>query len=308
MIRNHTTRFQSQRAAYHPESHAASSNTVDQDKTYVDTTKSLIRPATKNSPRPPFWINEKQNIQLNLGDANELLNRLRDMVKQVQMVGFDETAAEALQSRIRTTEEQISVHVQLCKKHLVRMSIPSKTERETPSQANVRENAYRIMMDRVNQFIPEFTHVREGYRHKGKQLEARAKESSAANKLMSMDDDDNDSVDPGFTGDQMALLVDAEKQAKERGEVIRQIHHELVEVNELFMDVSLMVKGHEHMLDRIDTNIENTVAHTGAALVENKQAEDHQRSATKKSWLLLVIALLVAGILGLIVIITVVNP
>ncbi|EFA75608.1 syntaxin 7 [Heterostelium album PN500] len=85
---------------------------------------------------------------------------------------------------------------------------------------------------------------------------------------------------------------------QEREEGIRQIEQSIVEINEIFMDLSNMVSEQGVMLNTIEYSLESTVMNTQEGVEQIKKASEHQRSArTKMCWLALIL-FIVAGVLA----------
>lgn len=253
----------------------------------------------------PRWITHKTTIQHHLDAAKDSLNKLETVTRNF-LPGFDALAEEATQREIKSLENSIENRIGLCKDCLAKMAQP--LENETPDGAKTRLSARQSTADLVNAVSQRYHHIQDEYRKRIEQTKARAKESAAADGIVSLgdsDDGETEVADHGFTGDQMALLTNAEKEVEERARVISQISRDLVDIRHIFVDVSDMVRDHGETLVNIDLNIEKTVDRTGAALEENREAEKHQKSAVKKYWLLLVIALMVVVALGLVITITV---
>ncbi|EGG22490.1 syntaxin 7 [Cavenderia fasciculata] len=92
---------------------------------------------------------------------------------------------------------------------------------------------------------------------------------------------------------------------QEREDGIRQIEQSIVEINEIFMDLSNLVSEQGVMLNTIEHSLESTVMNTQEGVVQIKQASQHQRSArTKMCWLALIL-FIVAGVLAVILYFTI---
>jgi len=91
---------------------------------------------------------------------------------------------------------------------------------------------------------------------------------------------------------------------QERDEGIRQIEQSIVEINEIFMDLSTLVSEQGVMLDTIEGSIRQTEINTKEGVGQLRKAAEHQKSSrTKMCWLALIL-LIVAAVLGVILFFT----
>jgi len=83
----------------------------------------------------------------------------------------------------------------------------------------------------------------------------------------------------------------------DREEGIKQIEATITEVGGIFQDLAQIVHEQGYMIDNIESNVEDTSAHTAEAVVQLTQASKHQRSArTKMCWLALILVIVLAVI------------
>jgi len=83
---------------------------------------------------------------------------------------------------------------------------------------------------------------------------------------------------------------------RRRNEEIKEIEKQVIEVNEMFVDVSNLVQEQGHMIDNIESNVEKTSHDTKAATVELKKASEYQKSYRSKLCVLVLIILIIAGV------------
>jgi len=82
---------------------------------------------------------------------------------------------------------------------------------------------------------------------------------------------------------------------------IRQIEKNIIEVNEIFQDLSKLVVEQGSMIDNIESNIESSVVSTSTGVEEIRKASDHQKKARTKLCCLTVILLIIASVLVLVI-------
>jgi len=92
---------------------------------------------------------------------------------------------------------------------------------------------------------------------------------------------------------------------EERERAIRQLEADIVGVNEIFRDLATMVYEQGDMIDSIEANVDSAAVHVEDANVQLHKASDYQKAARKKMCCILVTLVIVAGVLGLIIYISV---
>ncbi|GBG67871.1 hypothetical protein CBR_g990 [Chara braunii] len=87
---------------------------------------------------------------------------------------------------------------------------------------------------------------------------------------------------------------------EERDQGIREIQHQIVEVNEIFKDLAVLVHEQGQMIEDIETNIENTAGSTTQAVKQVAKASKSQRSSDNRACCLMILLVVVVVILVLI--------
>jgi len=82
---------------------------------------------------------------------------------------------------------------------------------------------------------------------------------------------------------------------------IREIEKNVIEVNEIFRDLSALVVEQGSMIDSIESNIESSVEHTSKGAEELVKASKYQKSSRNKLCCLLLIITVIVAALGLFV-------
>jgi len=84
---------------------------------------------------------------------------------------------------------------------------------------------------------------------------------------------------------------------REREDALRQLESDIVNVNEIFKDLAIMVHEQGETIDSIEANVDHTHQHVEQANIQLQKAKTHQSAARKKKCCLIVILLL--AIIGL---------
>eukprot|EP00794_Sanderia_malayensis_P004699 gene4699-5314_t len=103
---------------------------------------------------------------------------------------------------------------------------------------------------------------------------------------------------------QMQMQTEAElslDMIKEREDAIRKLESDILDVNDIFKDLALMVHEQGEMIESIEANVESASANVEHANVQLEKARGYQKASRKKLCCLLVVLLIVAAIIGIII-------
>ena len=112
---------------------------------------------------------------------------------------------------------------------------------------------------------------------------------------------DSATVDP-FSGFQVQQEADVDiEMIREREEALRNLETDIVNVNEIFKDLAIMVHEQGETIDSIEANVDGTQQHVEAANVQLQKAKSHQSSARKKKCCLILILLIAIIVIALVI-------
>jgi len=77
---------------------------------------------------------------------------------------------------------------------------------------------------------------------------------------------------------------------------IEDLQKDMLTVNEMFKDTAKMIGEQEEMLVEVDKDVSNAAGQTGKAVGELNKAEGYQKSAKKKLWIIMIIAIVVVAV------------
>ncbi|KTF85979.1 hypothetical protein cypCar_00026434, partial [Cyprinus carpio] len=97
-----------------------------------------------------------------------------------------------------------------------------------------------------------------------------------------------------FTEEDLELI-------KERETNIRQLESDIVDVNQIFKDLAVMIHDQGDMIDSIEANVESAEVHVERGAEQLQQAAYHQRKSRKRMCFLALILSLVASIFAIII-------
>eukprot|EP00795_Rhopilema_esculentum_P007539 gene7539-13322_t len=91
------------------------------------------------------------------------------------------------------------------------------------------------------------------------------------------------------------------EEIREREEAIRKLESDIIDVNDIFKDLALMVHEQGDIVDSIEANVGNAAANIEEGNVQLEKARDYQKASRRKLCCLVVILLVVAAIIGIII-------
>ncbi|XP_030578323.1 syntaxin-7-like isoform X2 [Archocentrus centrarchus] len=87
----------------------------------------------------------------------------------------------------------------------------------------------------------------------------------------------------------------------ERESAIRQLEADIVDINDIFKDLGMMVHEQGDMIDSIEANVESADTSIQKGIQHLSRASDHQQSSRKKICIIVIVLVVVAVVVGLII-------
>lgn len=91
---------------------------------------------------------------------------------------------------------------------------------------------------------------------------------------------------------------------QERERELRQLEHDIRDVNTIFKDLAVLVHEQGETIDSIEANVENASVHVEEGVTQLQRAKEYQAKARKKKCILLLILLIVVAIIVVILAVT----
>lgn len=107
---------------------------------------------------------------------------------------------------------------------------------------------------------------------------------------------------------QMAMQLEDEANLElllEREQAIHQIENDIVEVNQIFKDLAIMVHDQGTMIDSIEANIEQTSIHVDHGAEQLRAASRYQAASRRKLCIIVLIAVVVLAVVITIIVLSV---
>ncbi|CAG0918472.1 unnamed protein product [Notodromas monacha] len=249
--------------------------------------------------KPPEWLDALDDVQCHLDRLPKKITELETLHdKHLNRPTFDDSAED--ERRIETLTKEISRIFSHAQGLLLEIKAKPRGKAE---EEILRQNVMRSVAMALQDYSASFRQVQSSYVRALKSREDWSDPYFAVPSKMAAEDDLNatysngledalrdplfgikspDSV--GGIGSQRQLLLRMEEDtswADQRDKEISQIVKSIVQLNELFRDLSQMVVEQGTVLDRIDYNIENSSVSVHEGLQQLRKAETYQRKNRK---------------------------
>jgi syntaxin 16 len=213
---------------------------------------------------------------------------------------FDDDAAREQDVEIEEVTRAITEKFHKCQARLKKIAVQGNASiRDMPESEKVlRLNVMRSRANELREMSKRFHTVQRNY------LSAVTRVEQVSSQLNVFDEENRDvgadlaflTQGRAFTPEQMMRLKSWEGETEQRTREIQQIMKSVQELASLFNDLSVLIIEQGSLLDRIDYNVEQTVANLESAQEHLNKAHKHQKaSSTALCIIVLVILIVVCG-------------
>lgn len=182
-----------------------------------------------------------------------------------------------------TLMEAINSKANEMRKELKEIAAQNK-ELEQDSEFRIRDTQQTQLTKSFIDVMNEYQKLQSDYKEKQKkQLERQfliVKPKATAEELQALQENAEEMLQSVFS---LSPKQEARKQLQEmkaRNEDIEKLESSLLELNQLFVDMSILVEQQGDLIDQIDFNVSQAVEYTEKAKIELQEAVTHQ----KKAW------------------------
>ncbi|KAF5275024.1 hypothetical protein FQA39_LY06961 [Lamprigera yunnana] len=246
---------------------------------------------------PPAWIDQLEEAQFTLTKLKTKINDLHMLhSKHLHRPTFDENSEEEMFIENYTSEiTGMFNHI-----HRIVQFIKSHTYEGTPKERQLTSNVVRSLANALQDLSVQFRTLQNTYIKQLKSREERSKmyfEDAAFENDFDVFTNQSDNIDDFFvnsskqmTQQQLLYLEEENTQiAQQREQEINAVVKSIVELNEIFKDLSQMVTDQGSVLDRIDYNIEQTHSQVYEGFKQLQKASAYQKK-NRKMWAIIILA------------------
>ncbi|KCV70692.1 hypothetical protein, variant [Fonticula alba] len=236
---------------------------------------------------PPKWVQffKASNDIMDVIDVH--LNDLESRMMNAAITTFQDSSDRA--RSVEDLGQKISSAIRDAHKVVKMLNVAERDE--TPEVTLSRTNAQKSVALRLQEQSTKLRRLQSDF------LSILNGSTHSNNVLLEFDQDVEDYVDPGFTLEQIAAVDNHAAFVTDRVRKINELNQSIASLAEIFNDLQNLVHIQGTVLDRIDYNLENVVAHTKRANEEVQQASKYQKGSQKKLAIILLIAVAIALLL-----------
>ncbi|VEN41653.1 unnamed protein product [Callosobruchus maculatus] len=234
---------------------------------------------------PPIWIDYLEKAQMVIPKLKAKINDLKLLhSKHLHRSTFDETDDDEV--AIENCTREITRMFNEC--HRLVQTIKSHASEGLPKERRLTVNAYHSLAQTLQELSTLFRSTQNSYLRQIQSREDRSK--MYFDKNIEMDDmysQETEEIDNYFltskVSQQQLLMLEEEntKFAQEREREVNAIMRSILDLNEIFKDLSQMVVDQGTVLDRIDYNIEQSAIQVHEGFKQLQKADAYQRKNRK---------------------------
>lgn len=250
-----------------------------------------------NNRMPPAWIDQLEEAQFTITKLKAKINDLHMLHSQhLHRPTFDENSEE--EPLIETCTSEITSMFNSI--HRIVQFIKSHTLEGIPKERHLTANVVRSLANALQDLSVQFRSSQNTYIKQLKSREERSKmyfENTSFENDFDVFTNQGDNIDDFFvnsskqmTQQQLLYLEEENTQfAQQREQEIDSVIRSIIELNEIFKDLSQMVSDQGSILDRIDYNIEQTHSQVSEGFKQLQKADVYQRK-NRKMWAIIILA------------------
>jgi len=241
------------------------------------------------------YIRLSNTVTKNIDNFTRKIASIQSMVKQI---GTNQDVPELFE---RLQSEQKSAGL-IAKETTTYLKQLSHLETSNPNEVRQRKIQQEKLQDNFSNALHNFQKIQRVAAERERATVQRARAKSMEQGFGFPSPNDTDRINE--RGPQLQVQAEAELDIEmivEREEALKRLESDIVDVNEIFKELAVIVHDQGDMIDSIEAHIDTTVTHVEQGNVQLEKAKTYQKAARKKMCCILVVLLVAAGALGLII-------
>ncbi|XP_056635723.1 syntaxin-16 [Diorhabda sublineata] len=234
---------------------------------------------------PPIWIDYLEKAQMIIPKLKLKINELKSLhSNHLHKSTFDESSEDEV--AIDNCTHEITRMFNEC--HRLVQIIRSHASEGVPKEKRLTVNVYHALASGLQELSIYFRSTQNSYLRQIQSREDRSKMYFDQNEFEDFYQQDMEDIDLHFikssqVSQQQLLMLEEENTrfAQEREQEVNSIVKSIVDLNEIFKDLSQMVVDQGTVLDRIDYNIEQTSIQVHEGFKQLQKADAYQRKNRK---------------------------
>lgn len=241
-------------------------------------------------------------------NIQKISQNVKQLEKFVQQIGTPQDSEE-----IRDRVHQITHSTNLLAKDtnkdmqtLAHLPVPANT-----SEARQIKMQRERLTEQFSDVLKNFQTVQRTAAEKERASISRARAASSSNYTGFGDEPQDDGFSkPGYSQTAQVLQMENDvdlEMIRERETAIKQLESDIMDVNQIFKDLGMLVHEQGEVLDSIEANVEHAQIHVEDGTKQLSAAKNYQSKARRKKCCLIVVLLIVLAIVAIIIAVTVSN-
>jgi len=279
--------------------------TNGEDATTTTTTMTISDANASSSSLMETFFADVQRVKTHMGEIRAALVALFDAHEASKR---STTAEETRETRSSMTEtiERVSKIARETKLRLENLdadnerAVKSGAVTEGSSEHRTRSTLTSSLKKKLKDQMGEFQELRERLREEYKEIVERRYFTVTGSEAREEDIERLIETGESETMFQNALLergrgqiMDTVNEIQERHSAIRELERKLLELNQIFLDMSVLVEAQGEMIDNVASHVAKSVVYVQQGHVELRRAREHQKSTRKWACCISVILLIV---------------
>ncbi|XP_030074418.1 syntaxin-12 [Microcaecilia unicolor] len=243
-------------------------------------------------------------VQICSGNVQRITHNTSQIKSLLSQLGTKQDTSKLQENlqQIQHSTNQIAKETNQCLKELGTLPLPLSLS----EQRQQKLQKERLMND-FSAALNSFQTVQRKVSEKEKETVARARAGSRLSGEERHKDEQLVSFDSNEEWNQMQsheedVITEQDLELiKERESAIQQLEADILDVNQIFKDLAVMIHDQGEMIDSIEANVESAEVHVEHASDQLQRAAYYQKKSRKKICILILVLVVVAVILGLII-------
>ncbi|CAL8248136.1 unnamed protein product [Lota lota] len=254
--------------------------------------------------QPRDFSNLTQTCSSNIQKITQNTGQIKSLLYQM---GTGRETPE-LQDRLQQLQHYTNQLAKETNKHLKELgSFPPPL---SPSEQRQQKIQKERLMNDFSAALNNFQTIQRRVAEKQRETVARARAGSrlmgdgcnVEEQLVTFEKDDEDSAQQDQAQTELAPITEEDLEIiKEKETNIRQLEADIMDVNQIFKDLALMIHDQGEIIDSIEANVESAEVHVDRGATQLQRAAGYQRKSRKRKCILAMVLSLVLTILSIII-------
>ncbi|XP_053393859.1 syntaxin-12-like isoform X2 [Mercenaria mercenaria] len=246
-----------------------------------------------------------QSVGNNIQKISQNVKQLEKLVQQIGTPQDSEEVRDRVHQVVHSTNT-IAKDTNKDMQTLAHLPAPLNTQ-----QARQFKMQKERLTEQFSDVLKNFQTVQRTAAEKERASISRARAASSSNYSGFGDEPQDDQFSrPGYSQTAQVLQMENDvdlEMIQERESAIKQLESDIMDVNQIFKDLGMLVHEQGEVLDSIEANVEHATIHVEEGNKQLSAAQNYQSKARRKKCCLIVVLLVILAIVGIIIAVTVSN-